>query len=229
MKTPDYMTYSKYKKKKKDEDPKKGLIIGVTTFFVMLLIFTGIAKSLSPNVDVTIGEDDDVEAKESGLGVKRFIDDRLKMIQMEDGSSANPQKTVEQKSGVLPTEEESYSPELDEKVVLPNRENEENQVEEEPAQIPTPKVAPRPNNIKTAQPALSNRPTKVYVGYYATVDQAKVAQGILIDSGLNITPFIKDLGGTYTLQVGSYASRDKASVLSNELLRNNFPARVVQE
>jgi len=233
MKTPDYMTYSKYKKKKKEEDPKKGLIIGITTFFVMLLIFTGIAKSLSPNVDVTIGADDDMEAKESGLGVKKFIDDRLKMIQMEDGSTVDPQKSVEQKSGALQTEEADYAQEPEEKVVLPNRGNDETQsADEEPTAAPVvaPKNAPRPNQVKTVKPqAVTNHITKVYVGYYSNVDQAKVAQGILIDSGLNITPFIKDLGGTYTLQVGSYSSRDKAIGLSNELLRNNFPARVVQE
>lgn len=230
MKTPDYMTYSKYKKKKKEEDPKKGLIVGVTTFFVMLLIFTGIAKSLSPNVDVTIGEDDDVEAKESGLGVKRFIDDRLKMIQMEDGSTGGAQKTVEKKSGALETEYDDYSPELEEKVVLPNHGKDETKAAQDEQPTPAPTAAPRPNRVAaTAQPAVSNRVTKVYVGYYSNIDQAKVAQGILIDSGLNITPFIKDLGGNYTLQVGSYSNKEKAIGLSNELLRNNFPARVVQE
>lgn len=229
MKTPDYMNYSRYKKnKKKEEDPQKGLLIGLTTFFVMLLLFTGIAKSLSPNVDVEIGEDEEVGAKESGLGVKGFIDDRLKMIQMEDKMQGSTTRTDTAQSEPAPEENyDEYSPELDEKVVLPNQSKKETKAADEIKLNPA--DAPRPSSAKPLPSAVSARPTKVYVGYYNTIDQAKVAQGILIDSGLNITPFVKDMGGTYTLQVGSYSSREKATVLSNELLRNNFPARVVQE
>jgi len=73
MKTPDYLNYNRYKKKKKDNS-KNSVMIFVTTFFAMLLIFTIVAKSLSPDVDVTIGDDSQTDAKESGLGVKRFID-----------------------------------------------------------------------------------------------------------------------------------------------------------
>lgn len=230
MKTPDYMNYSRYKNnKKKEEEPQKGLLIGLTTFFAMLLFFTLIAKALSPNVDVNIGEDEEIEAKESGLGVKGFVDDRLKMIQAEDKSSTAIQQNTEAKNTtqVEDPSVEEYSTDLDEKVVLPNSGKKETKTEA-PITL-TPAAAPRPSSAKPLSSAASARPTKVYVGYYNTVDQAKVAQGILIDSGLNITPFIKDIGGTYTLQVGSYSNREKATVLSNELLRNNFPARVVQE
>ena len=229
MKTPDYMSYSKYKKNKQNNS-QKGLVIGVTTFFVMLLVFTAIAKNLSPNVDVSIGEDENVEAKESGLGVKRFIDDRLKMIQMEDETAGASKKSLEQKSGDLPEQYDDYSTELDEKVVLPTSSKNKKSEEEQPADevvALSPANAPRPNRVKETPTA--SRVTKVYVGYYNTLDQAKVAQGILLDSGLDIAPFVKDLGGTYTLQVGSYSSREKANVLSSELLRNSFPARVVQE
>lgn len=224
MKTPDYMSYSRYKNKK-NEEPQKGLWIGITTFFVMLLLFTAIAKVLSPDVDVTIHDDEDIEAKESGLGVKRFIDDRLKMIQMEDGQTALQVEEKHKPKDPNLNMEGEYSPELDERVVIPKHAQEES-LEEGIPQAVSPQNAPRPGSAKTTA---TPRATKVYVGYYSNAEQAKVAQGILMDSGLNITPFIKDLGGTYTLQVGSYSSRDKAIGVSNELLRNNFPARVVQD
>ena len=230
MKTPDYMSYSRYKKKK-NVTSNKGIMIGVTTFFVTLLLFTIIVTHLSPDVDVTIGQDTDMEAKESGLGVKRFIDDRLKMIQQEDsGNGVGVSKSVEDKKapGYEDAEFDSFSKELDEKVELPNSTKDgEAQTTQKVSAKSTP---PRPNKADDlSTPYESPKVSKVYVGYYSNADQAKVAQGILLDSGLNVTPFVKDLGGAYTLQVGSYTSRSKAESLASELLRNNFPARVIQD
>ena len=70
---------------------------------------------------------------------------------------------------------------------------------------------------------------KVIVGYYTTAEQAEVAKSIILDAGLNIEPFIKNIGGAYTLQVASFTSREKAQNVANELLKNNFPARVIVE
>jgi len=229
MKTPDYMTYSRYKKNK-NSDSKKGLWLGVTTFFSTLLIFTIVVIHLSPNVDVTIGDDTSMEAKESGLGVKRFIDDRLKMIQMEDNGAGASKSLIDKKASDYQDESfDSFSRELDEKVVLPSKDKGDSSYDEEKVlkKVQTP---PRPNkNDDLSTPFESPKMSKVFVGYYNTVDQAKVAQGILLDSGLNVTPFVKDLGGAYTLQVGSYSTRAKADSLAFELLKNNFPARVIQE
>lgn len=229
MKTPDYMSYTKYKKKKTNNS-KKGLLVFVTTFFATLLFVTIIAKGLTPNVDVTIGEDTSIEPKESGLGVKRFIDDRLKMIQMEDNGAVSSKKAVDKRADEYTDESyDSFSKELDERVNIPRHKSNETTTDEysddtEAIQPPRPKTAQNLAPINTT-PKMS----KVLVGYYSTVEQAKVAQGILLDSGFNITPFIKDIGGAYTLQVGSYSSRAKADSLMQELLRNNFPARVIQE
>jgi len=231
MKTPDFMSYDRYKKKKKDTK-KDGMLIGVTTFFVTLLVFTVIAKSLSPNVDVTIGGDSETDAKDTGLGVKRFIDDRLKMIQMEDNSAGVSVKNEEPKqtSGYNDASFDKFSQNLEEKTVTPAKQKNttEEDIQDEPMQ-PVVRTAPRPSGQDLSTPFASPKISKVYVGRYSNVEQAKVAQGILMDSGLNITPFIKNMGGTYTLQIGSYSSRAKADGLASELLRNNFPARVVQE
>lgn len=227
MKTPDYMSYTKYKKKK-NNNSQKGVFIFITTFFITLLFFTVLARGLTPNVDITIGEDTSIEPKESGLGVKRFIDDRLKMIQMEDNGGNG--KLEDRKTRDYNDESfDSFSRELDERVNVPKQKEDYSSADEytdEPA-VQTP---PRPKitqNVSTT--AATPKMSKVLVGYYSTVDQAKVAQGILLDSGFNITPFIKDVGGAYTLQVGSYSNRATADALAQELLRNNFPARVVQE
>ena len=82
MKTPGYMNYSKYKKDKKNNYQSLFLLF-LTAFLVMLLFFTAVARHLSPEVDIAIGDEEEVEPKETGLGVKIFIDDRLKFIQQE--------------------------------------------------------------------------------------------------------------------------------------------------
>lgn len=248
MKTPDFMSYERYKKKKKDTS-KNGMLVAVTTFFVALLLFTLIAKSLSPNVDVSIGNESETDAKETGLGVKKFIDDRLKMIQMDDNSAGvslpNENKRAplysDENTGAIPQDSE-------EKINLPKKnnkinatDNSDDSIDEEPIQfnpsnqqVPAVSKPPRPkgrdlSTTTTTPTSVSNKMSKVYVGRYMTVEQAKVAQEILMDSGLSITPFIKNLGSYYTLQVGSYSSKSTADGLASELRQNNFPAKVVQE
>lgn len=234
MKTPDYLSYSRYKKKK-NSNPNKRILIFVTTFFATLLLFTVIAKSLSPDVDVTIGEESATETKETGLGVKKFIDERLKMIQMEDSNSGvaekeNARKTSEFSDTVF----DNTNIDNEEKINIPSRQS-KNEITEADTELEEPMGsssvrAPRPRTKELSTPFNSSvRMTKVYVGRYSTLEQAKVAQDILMDAGLGITPFIKDTGNYYTLQIGSYTSRAKAEGLASELQKNNFPARIVQE
>lgn len=232
MKTPDFMSYDRYKKKKK-KNSKNSIFIFITTFFVMLLFFSVVAKSLSPNVDVTIGDDSETDAKESGLGVKKFIDERLKMIQMEDNSAGVSLKNEENSKMKYDDEGfNKFSQNSGESTTSTPEKDTINiqDVEEEPLH-PTynPPRPSRPSGNDLSTPIVTTLTSKVFVGRYATLEQARVAQEILLDSGLNITPFIKDLGGVYTLQVGSYSSRAKAEGLASELQRNSFPARVVQE
>ena len=145
-----------------------------------------------------------------------------------------------------------FSPELDEKVILPqqkrktvgqmeaelakvqdavknnqpevekidSQKNKQSSVTKPVQQAPKPQSAMAPEQIINA---------KVVVGYYATEKQAEVAKSIIQDAGLGVTPIVKNLGGYYTLQVGSYSSREKAQQAANGLLKSNFPARVIVE
>ena len=230
MKTPDFMSYERYKKSKKNNS-KNGLLLAITTFFITLLLFTMIAKSLSPDVDVSIGGDSATDPKESGLGVKRFIDERLKMIQMEDNSAGVSLKGDENSNSKYnDVGFDKFSQTMEEKMNLPKtKDNSQSDETEDEPMTSTSVSPPRPTSKELSTPFVAPKISKIYVGRYSSIEQAKVAQGILLDSGLDITPFVKDLGGTYTLQVGSYSSRAKAESLAAELQRNNFPAKVVQE
>ncbi len=229
-------SYEEYKKKT-NKGTNKYFIVFVSVFIAGVLLILGMEKILSPNVDVGLGEEsswleDDKNPTASS------IDERLKNIQMED-------------DGKKLYDGKIFSPELDVKVVIPNSlrkttgeiEAEENELKNKHIEEhnKTEQTQAKHNNEKDTaqnQPELIT-PTpktstqiinaKVVVGYYATEKQAEVAKSIIQDAGLGVTPIVKNLGGYYTLQVGSYSSREKAQQAANNLLKSNFPARVIVE
>lgn len=203
IKRPSHISYKEYQRKV-NEKPKDGIIIFVSAFFILLLLFLGIAKQITPDVDVTISD-------ENSKDTKSEVDERLKILQMEDNN-------------------EMFSPELDEKVVIPDfKKAAEEEQPEEKAEQPEEKIQLTETAPKSEQTAGTSQTAKVVVGYYSTKEQAEVAKGILSESGLNITPFVRSIGGAYTIQAGSFSGRDKAQDLANELLRNNYPARIITE
>lgn len=110
------------------------------TFFITLLVFTAVAKSLSPDVDVTIGNDSQTDAKDTGLGVKKFIDDRLKMIQMDDNSAGVSLPADESKpSRFSMSANDNSQQQPEEKVSLPQDNPNNAQIEDEPIVLNTKK------------------------------------------------------------------------------------------
>ena len=84
--------YKKYMKKREEEKPSY-LKLFIGAFLVMIVFFVIVATHLSSTVDTTIGENDEGDIKESGLGVKHLIDSRLRLIQMEDNSGSQTTNT----------------------------------------------------------------------------------------------------------------------------------------
>ena len=239
-KQPTHISYKDYQKKvtRKSND---GIAIFVSAFFILLLLFLGVAKQISPEVDVSIGDNESLISESVGVE-KSEVDERLKLLQMEDeGKNSMFADELEEKV-VIPKDKtesdivEKIKEELPEKVVGSKVEKEANPKPEETSS-PAPKITvvqPKPEEKTAVQssaqqttPALSS--TKVVVGYYKTKEQAEVAKEIIAESGLNISPFVRSIGGAYTIQVGSYSSREKAQSVMNELLRNNYPARLITE
>lgn len=70
---------------------------------------------------------------------------------------------------------------------------------------------------------------KVMVGNYSSPAEARQASQQLSGSGLNVMPFIKERNGTYTVQVGSFASSQKAQRLAAELRKKNIASTIIQE
>lgn len=78
--------YKKYMKKR-DEDKPSPMKLFIGVFLLMVMFCIIVATHAMISVDTTIGENDEGDIKESGLGVKHLIDSRLKFIQMEDRGS----------------------------------------------------------------------------------------------------------------------------------------------
>ena len=269
---PDHISYREYKKRLAKK-PHQSFVVFVSAFFVLLLAFLGIAKVLSPKVDLSIGDEPQVvQETEKEVVVKGSIDDRLKQIQDEDNSF----------TGAI---ESGFSYELDEKVVIPNKKDKKSdklatkeeeeivldtndgslipqsvkkQIKElnakvdessqEVAKVQLPAsvtAAPVPVAVNKTEVSSTNtevanannapipmpttRMYKVYVGSYDSAAQAEVAKVIIAEAGLSLNTFVKNINGSYTLQAGSYGSQDSAFAVAEDLLKNNFPARVVAE
>ena len=240
-----HFSYSDYRQKVKKRG-NKDITIFISVFIIGLLMILGFVKILSPNVDVGIASEEEYTQYEDDTDYRSSVDSRLKKFQDEDAGLGD----------------EVFSPELDEKIVLPKQNKKSvgeieaelqkskvQQKDEEAHKIvekvkesvkTEPKVQPKTEPIVThpAQPTPKTAPApvaapavnaKVVVGYYATDKQAEVAKTIIQEAGLGVVPTVKNMNGYYTLQVGSYSSKEKAQQAANNLLKSNFPARVIVE
>lgn len=226
-----HFSYEDYRKKVK-KTSYKDFIVFLSVLIIGILIFLGFAKILSPNVDVEIADKEEYSDIEEDNTQQGVIDERLKHLQAEDDA-----KAVES-----PKEDSLFVPELDEAIVLPtqikktigemedemlNDKNKKEKVEAPKKENLTDIKPPAHHETKAPAPvAVSSY--RVVVGSYATEKQAEVAKSIMSDAGLGITPIIKNIGGTYTLQVGVFSTKEKAQQSVNNLLKNNFPARIAE-
>ena len=111
MKTPDHLSYDKYKKNKQT-NPKRRFFLFVGTFIISLCAFLVIATLMAPDVDVTIGDEPELEEKNIGLGVKQFVDSRLKAIELDDIGKSTLTKPFEDEEKNEVSERTGKSPGL---------------------------------------------------------------------------------------------------------------------
>lgn len=205
----------------------------VVTFLITLVGVTYLIKSFSPNVDVEIGGEEEYTREDDTVGdIKKAVDDRLKWIQLEDNMPGVSKRAEEAAS----TEEITYETE---KEATEHAASEKALKEEEPKTItlkhekeeyvnPQVKLAP-PVPTPKLQPAEPLKMAKVYVGHYATIEQAIQAQNKLMSTSIGVSPFVKEAGGAYVLQAGSFANIQKAESIANQIIGAGFSARVVSE
>ncbi len=226
-----HFSYDEYRQKVHKRS-YKDLTVFISVLVIGILIFLGFAKILSPNVDVGIADNEEY-AEFEDEGVQGSVDERLKHLRDEDDGNIKG-------DGI-------FSPELDEKVVLPKQvkktvgemeaEMQDAKLQQKKAEEPADQKQDKEDKTQkapvvskeTKAPApVDSKTYKVVVGYYATEKQAEVAKSIIQDAGIGVNPIVKNLGGSYTLQVGVYSSHEKAQQFVNNLLKSNFPARIAE-
>lgn len=222
---------------------KQTIALFVVTFLVSLIVITYFIKSMSPDVDVEIGggEEQSVEQEGTESDVKQPIDDRLRWIQMEDNMPGVSKREDGQTEEIEYTTSDSKKENKEEKV----KESEQLQDETTTGQnMLAPIEYEQQQPVKTEQAAPLKPPTpptpaspkgeefkmsKVFVGSYPTIEQAIQAQNKLMNTNISVSPFVKEVNGSYVLQAGSYANAHKAEAVANEISAAGFPARVVKE
>src|SRR5574344_386769 len=197
---PSHMSYKQYQKKVTPKKKNENLVMFISAFFVMLLVFLGLAKQLSPDVDVSIGNDNEDSVTE-GIVQDGNVDDSLQKIKNDENGTQN-------------SDDSMFDTSQDSKVVLPNSKKAKSADVDENGQMLNPDGTPinttaqNKQTVKTSAPTASTTKTatktstsakrsRVVVGNYATAEQAEVAKGILQEAGLGVNPVIKNIGGAY--------------------------------
>ncbi len=88
----EHVSYKEYQKNL-TKKTSEGIAIFVSTFFILLLLFLGIAKQMSPEIDVSIGDNDNSASETVGID-KASVDERLKLLQMERQSRFNTRYNI---------------------------------------------------------------------------------------------------------------------------------------
>jgi len=194
--------YKKYMKKNSRKDYSL-IKIFLFSFIGMLLVFTYLIKTLSPSVDVSIGDyKQEQEIPESALNV----DGRLTAIQDEDRGR-------------------------DFSIMMDAVEAKNNDNASSNSNTITETIQPKQTTVAEALNAPPQDVVyKVYIGSYTSAEQAKVAKDIITETNSDLNPIVKCLGSNnYTLQIGIFKNKNSAEMLHKKILQNHLPARIEQE
>lgn len=227
--SPDYLTYKKSKiqqgkAKARASRLRVSLWIFVITFLVMFAIVVQVVRKYSTRIDIEYGRNQSDVIQETdnliisqGFGeeAKRAIDKRLKLIQLEE-NAPNEAKILSQekeKDEVIDLEEFA-------KIRQGNPEKKEGEIE---TQVDSRNVAKSP--VSEIQVIYS----KVLIGKYATLNEARTAQTQLRAQNTGATPFIRKVGDIYALQVGSYRDIDIARSIASKYRDENYDVWILQQ
>lgn len=196
---------------------RKILTVIIVFLFVFAASFVGfgyLVNKFTPEVDVQIGDTSNSFFEEKAAN----IDDRLKEIQNEDNGIKEEEVKEEETQKEEEVKEEETKPQKEEKA------------EKESESAPTTQ-APIPQKSEIANLALQapGKMTKVYAGYYDSLEDAVTAQNDLDALLPDVSPFIKEMNGKYIVQIGVYSNPSSAEDMYKKLKELNFPAKTKSE
>ena len=241
-------------KKPKKKNKFKFLILFVVTFVATLFCISALFKNFSPPVDVNIGGEANVESAEENEHFAE-LDSRLKWIQYEDTMGESMAKSEASALGNASSNEESQKVEKTQRTestsirkterVAPKKQSPslaeppvmQYSFDEVPLPVKTPKAISKPpvptvaevQNRAASTTSSTGSLTKVYIGFYPTMEQANIVRGRVSTALSGYQPFVRRLGSQYVVQVGSFSDRNRAVNLKSELDGKGFSARLLTE
>ena len=221
-------------------------------FLVALAGFSYLVKSYSPEIDVTIGNNDALTLSESDMEVEiKSVDERLKWIQMEDEMptvALRNSETSENPLNIdfLPTmEEENIEPELrknevKEKTLVPSPPTptikdiqaaipdfrSQNSVSSTNNIVVSQGPIPLPTKPQSTVPLPVTTISKVYLGEFHSLEDAMATQQSISEKDNTIVPFIKATNGTYIVQLGSFYEKEKAEALATKVQAMGYVPKI---
>ncbi|MEW5822342.1 MAG: SPOR domain-containing protein [Cyanobacteriota bacterium] len=88
------------------------------------------------------------------------------------------------------------------------------------------------NKVNTAsdnQGGSNKSVSRVVVGSYSSIDEAKKAYDNMVKTDIDVAPIIKEIDGNYTLQVGAFTDKQKAQNMADKLKDKNYSATIKSE
>ena len=234
--TEDLITRQNKAKKAKKKKKFGWLYLFVFVFILALVSVSYLVKYYSPDVDVAIGNSEDLTLNSADIEYEiRPIDERLKWIQMEDEMPSVSIKKEKAKSYDYLFGEQNSKGEIskDKKEVESKKVKQPPKVKMEDVKQKSAKSEPLALNDsilshKKAAPTAAEPTvtiTKVYLGSYASLDEAIEAQHKVSASGLAVSPFVKAVKDKYIVQVGSFYDSQKADDLVSSMKAKGFSAK----
>ena len=219
-------------------------------FILALSGFFYIVKSYSPDIDVTIGNNDSLTLSDSDMDVEiKSVDERLKWIQMEDEMPTVALRDSQKQEN--PLNIEFYATQQAENIEQELRKQEANKKSVVPPPMPTmsdiqkakpdfrmANVAPmntQPSSGVIPLPVKQQTPivpmptksiTKVYLSGFSSLEQAMATQQEINSKDSSISPFVKVINDTYIVQIGSFSDKEKAVLLQQKLISMGYQAKI---
>jgi cell division septation protein DedD len=232
------------RKLKRSADLKVLFFTFVGAFLLFFTAFTYFLPAVTPNVDVPALNEDQVFNSITSHDFRGKLDPRLHNLELQEQGVVTTENQDQQGEDVADASanstDETVNTNADQDTGIQEARdmNENEQVNAEAIAEPgksnqgVPGVPPRPKPISygetaNAAPVPAVFEAKVVVGDFTNTSDAQMVSDALLN--FNFEPVIKQRGGDYTLQVGSFSDAERAKALVQELRSHNFDAKIIYE
>lgn len=232
------------KHKNKSRKRRKKSFLGYLLLFFIVFIsclvgFSHFVKSYTPDVDVSIGNVEEMTLSESDMDFEiKTIDERLRWIKMEDEMPSVAVRTAEEnearnKKIEKIKEKNNKKQKNDEKPKTQNVDVlRKDYTQQAPAKIELSdvlkdKVDFRKQEVKPVVPLPAPSMTKVYLGYYSSLEEAMSIQEKVAGDFPEVAPFLKNVGGSYMVQLSSFSKPETANLFVERVRAKGYNPKVI--